>query len=207
MLHQHRTMPLALADGINPDQGQIPMRLAGVIAPHLFEERGGVLVIALRYGTLHQIKQRLFIGMNPGRQPKRCPGIFFDVVSAPMAVRAARERLDETWKVFEVLIRIAIHPPCGRIGAERQYQHGRDRIFFARCGDLDRPCCHGFPRCAPGASAAGKYARGHLHTTFDVRKHTIRTGLLPGGTCPTWSACPLFLRGFARSSLWSTGGQ
>jgi hypothetical protein len=64
VLHQGGAISFALLKRIDTHERQVPMRLARVIAPHLFHDRSRVLLILLGRGALQQRDQRVFVRMD-----------------------------------------------------------------------------------------------------------------------------------------------
>src|SRR5262249_49404441 len=92
-----------------------------------------------------QCKQGVFIGVNIGWQPQRCPSVVVHVVAAPMCKRITPECLDKAGKMLEVLLWLRPRPTRSRVRAKRQYHGVNGWSFIGCCGDLDRQCCHGGP--------------------------------------------------------------
>ena len=71
MHQQGRAVPLSLLRRINPDQRQVPVRLIGMILPHLLEHREQGILVLLRDGALKMGHQSPFIGLRAWRPPQR----------------------------------------------------------------------------------------------------------------------------------------
>ena len=112
---------------VDADQRQIPMCLVRVIRRHLLEQ-GADLVPSLRQSGL----DGRMVGLDAGRQPKRCPGMVPDAACGVLRKGAATERAQERREKPEILLRIRIHPTRHGVGDECQHQHRDSRFDVGR---------------------------------------------------------------------------
>ncbi len=86
------------------------MRFLRVIAGHLFEEGGQVLLDRTVPRALQQIGQLVFVRVDPGRQPHCRACVAVDMARTSMRKRLASERLYEIGEMPQVLPRIGPRP-------------------------------------------------------------------------------------------------
>src|SRR5688500_10008745 len=130
---------------IDPDERQEPMRLLRMVARHLVEYRGDILLHWCVPSLLQQIDQHIFVRTNLGREPHCRACVAVNVVGAPAGKSFASECLDEVGEMPEILLWIGPRPTRRGIRAERQYHHSDNRCFIGCCSDLDYWFCHGLP--------------------------------------------------------------
>jgi hypothetical protein len=116
------------------------MRFTWMIAAHLLEECEYRLAVARGNGVFDQPQHSFLIRLNTWWEPECRGKKAINVVSASMLECSPSECSDKVWKVFEILMRIRIHPTYAGIAAEPQHDDGNTRIhIFLSCG-LDLSC-------------------------------------------------------------------
>jgi hypothetical protein len=134
--HQGRTVAFTLLRRVDAEERQVPVRFTRVIAIHLLEDPGDLLLNPFGRRALHERDQGVLVRVDIGREPESGPRVTVDTVGGLVRKRAAAERSDEGGEVTEVLLRVRPRPSRGRVGTERQYHRADGGIFI---GCLGRP--------------------------------------------------------------------
>jgi hypothetical protein len=137
MHQQGCAVPLSLLRRINSDQWQVPVRLIGMILPHLLEHREQGVLVLLWDSTLKVGHQSLFVRLHAWRQPQRSGlGIADEVGRAALKGPASKDP-DKIREVLQITLRSRIGPARGRVHAEGENDRSDEAGLIADACRLD----------------------------------------------------------------------
>src|SRR5262245_15071572 len=102
--HQGVAVALSLVRGIDADERQVPVRLLGMMTPHLLHDRRRFAKHGARDRALHDLSHGLLVRSGPWRKPERGTEIAFSVERAAAGEACARKRAGEARHDRDVLM-------------------------------------------------------------------------------------------------------
>jgi hypothetical protein len=109
---------------IDPDERQVPVRLVGMVAPHLLEDGEEVLLSVVWEATMDEVDETLFIGLDTRWQPQRSGLDIANEGDRTGVEGFATQCSDRVREVPQVGFGSGIHPAIGGVVAKGENKRG-----------------------------------------------------------------------------------